>query len=61
MGLTYSRVVRAKPAAVSACHHPPGAATRLMPSWQLVRVVREVPPVRGGQAVLAPSRECEQG
>ena len=53
MGLTYSRVVRAEPAVVSAWHSPPGAITRLMPPWQLVRVARGVPPVRDGQAVLA--------
>ena len=54
MGLTYSSVVRAAPAGVFASHSRPGAITRLMPPWQPVRVVREAPSVRAGQAVLAP-------
>jgi ligand-binding SRPBCC domain-containing protein len=52
MGLTYSSVVRAEPGEVSAWHSRPGATTRLMPPWQPVRVVREAPSVRDGQAVL---------
>jgi ligand-binding SRPBCC domain-containing protein len=52
MGLTYSRVVRAEPGEVFAWHSRPGAITRLMPPWQPVRVVREAPSVRDGQAVL---------
>jgi ligand-binding SRPBCC domain-containing protein len=52
MGLTYSRVVRAEPGEVFARHSRPGAITRLMPPWQPVRVVREAPSVRDGQAVL---------
>ena len=54
MGLTYSSVVRAAPAGVFASHSRPGAITRLIPPWQSVRVVREAPSVRDGQAVLAP-------
>ena len=53
MGLTYSRAVRVEPAVVSAWHPQPGAITRPMPSWQLVRVALEVPPARGGQTVFA--------
>ena len=52
MGLTYSSVVRAEPDEVFAWHSRPGAITRLMPPWQLVRVAREAPSVRDGQAVL---------
>ena len=53
MGLTYSSVVRAKPEEVFAWHSRPGAITRLVPPWQPVRVAREAPSVRDGQAVLA--------
>jgi uncharacterized protein len=53
MGLTYSSVVYAEPDEVFAWHSRPGAITRLMPPWQPVRVAREAPPVRDGQAVLA--------
>ena len=53
MGLTYSSVLRAAPDDVFAWHSRPGAITRLMPPWQPVRVVREAPSVRDGQAVLA--------
>ena len=53
MGLTYSSVVRAEPDEVFAWHSRPGAITRLMPPWQPVRVAREAPSVRDGQAVLA--------
>ena len=52
MGLTYSSVVRADPEEVFAWHSRPGAITRLMPPWQPVRVLREAPSVRDGQAVL---------
>jgi hypothetical protein len=52
MGLTYSSVVRAEPEEVFAWHSRAGAITRLMPPWQPVRVAREAPSVRGGQAVL---------
>jgi ligand-binding SRPBCC domain-containing protein len=52
MGLTYSSVVRAEPEEVFAWHSRPGAVTRLMPPWQPVRVAREAPSVRDGQAVL---------
>jgi uncharacterized protein (TIGR01777 family) len=52
MGLTYSSVVRAEPDVVFAWHSRPGAITRLMPPWQPVRVAREAPSVRDGQAVL---------
>ena len=52
MGLTYSSVVRAEPGEVFAWHSRPGAITRLMPPWQPVRVAREAPSVRDGQAVL---------
>jgi uncharacterized protein (TIGR01777 family) len=53
MGLTYSSVVPAAPDEVFGWHSRPGAMTRLMPPWQPVRVVREAPSVRDGQAVLA--------
>jgi len=53
MGLTYSSVVSADAGEVFAWHTRPGAITRLMPPWQPVRVVREAPSVRDGQAVLA--------
>jgi len=53
MGLTYSSVVHADPDEVFAWHSRPGAITRLMPPWQPVRVAREAPSVRDGQAVLA--------
>src|SRR6202034_2160339 len=53
MGLTYSSVVGANPDEVFAWHSRPGAITRLMPPWQRVRVAREAPSVRDGQAVLA--------
>jgi len=53
MGLTYSSVVSAEPDEVFAWHSRPGAVTRLMPPWQPVRVAREAPSVRDGQAVLA--------
>ena len=53
MGLTYSSVVLAEPEEVFAWHSRPGAITRLMPPWQPVRVAREAPSVRDGQAVLA--------
>ena len=53
MGLMYSSVVRAEPDEVFAWHSRPGAITRLMPPWQPVRVAREAPSVRDGQAVLA--------
>lgn len=53
MGLTYSSVVLAEPDEVFAWHSRPGAITRLMPPWQPVRVAREAPSVRDGQAVLA--------
>jgi hypothetical protein len=53
MGLTYSSVVCAEPDEVFAWHSRPGAITRLMPPWQPVRVAREAPSVRDGQAVLA--------
>lgn len=53
MGLTYSSVVGADPDEVFAWHSRPGAITRLMPPWQPVRVARESPSVRDGQAVLA--------
>jgi uncharacterized protein (TIGR01777 family) len=53
MGLTYSSVVGADPDEVFAWHSRPGAITRLMPPWQPVRVAREAPSVRDGQAVLA--------
>ena len=53
MGLTYSSVVRAEPDEVFAWHSRAGAITRLMPPWQPVRVAREAPSVRDGQAVLA--------
>ena len=53
MGLTYSSVVPAEPDEVFAWHSPPGAITRLMPPRQPVRVAREAPSVRDGQAVLA--------
>jgi hypothetical protein len=52
MGLTYSSVVHADPDEVFAWHSRPGAITRLMPPWQPVRVAREAPSVRDGQAVL---------
>jgi uncharacterized protein len=52
MGLTYSSVVRAEPDEVFAWHSRPGAITRLVPPWQPVRVAREAPSVRDGQAVL---------
>jgi uncharacterized protein len=53
MGLTYSSVVSTEPDEVFAWHSRPGAVTRLMPPWQPVRVAREAPSVRDGQAVLA--------
>ena len=53
MGLTYSSVVGAEPDEVFAWHSRAGAITRLMPPWQPVRVAREAPSVRDGQAVLA--------
>ena len=53
MGLTYSSVVCAEPDEVFAWHSRPGAITRLVPPWQPVRVAREAPSVRDGQAVLA--------
>jgi uncharacterized protein (TIGR01777 family) len=53
MGLTYSSVVPAEPDEVFAWHSRPGAITRLMPPWQPVRVAREAPSVRDGQAILA--------
>ena len=53
MGLTYSSVVHAEPDEVFAWHSRPGAITRLMPPWQPVRVAREAPSVRDGQAVFA--------
>ena len=53
MGLTYSSVVPAEPDEVFAWHSRPGAITRLLPPWQPVRVAREAPSVRDGQAVLA--------
>src|SRR5580704_7726428 len=53
MGLTYSSVVCAEPDEVFAWHSRPGAITRLMPPWQPVRVARESPSVRDGEAVLA--------
>jgi uncharacterized protein len=52
MGLTYSSVVSAEPDEVFAWHSRPGAITRLAPPWQPVRVAREAPSVRDGQAVL---------
>ena len=52
MGLTYSSVVPAEPDEVFAWHSRAGAITRLMPPWQPVRVARETPSVRDGQAVL---------
>jgi uncharacterized protein (TIGR01777 family) len=52
MGLTYSSVVHADQDEVFAWHSRPGAITRLMPPWQPVRVAREAPSVRDGQAVL---------
>jgi len=52
MGLTYSSVVPAEPHDVFAWHSRAGAITRLMPPWQPVRVAREAPSVRDGQAVL---------
>jgi len=52
MGLTYSSVVCAELDEVFAWHSRPGAITRLMPPWQPVRVAREAPSVRDGQAVL---------
>jgi hypothetical protein len=57
MGLTYSSVVRAEPAAVLAWHSRAGAITRLMPPWQPVRVVREAPSVRGGHPFGYPELE----
>ena len=51
MELTYSRVVCAEPDEVLAWHSRPGAITRLMPPWHPVRVAREAPSVRDGQAV----------
>ena len=53
MELTYSRVVCAEPDEVLAWHSRPGAITRLMPPWHPVRVAREAPSVRDGQAVHA--------
>jgi uncharacterized protein len=53
VGLTYSSVVREEPAEVFAWHSRPGAITRLMPPWQPVRVAREAPSIRDGEAVLA--------
>ena len=53
MGLTYSSVVCAEPEEVFAWHSRPGAIRRLMPPWQPVRVVREAPSIRDGEAVLA--------
>ncbi|HXZ74116.1 MAG TPA: TIGR01777 family oxidoreductase [Streptosporangiaceae bacterium] len=53
MGLTYSSVIDASQDEVFAWHRRPGAITRLLPPWQPVRVVREAPSVRDGQAVLA--------
>jgi uncharacterized protein len=53
MGLTYSSVVGAEPDEVFAWHSRPGAIMRLVPPWQPVRVAREAPSVRDGQAVLA--------
>jgi ligand-binding SRPBCC domain-containing protein len=50
MGLTLSSVIGASHANVFAWHRRPGAITRLLPPWQPVRVVREAPPVRDGQA-----------
>ena len=52
MGLTYSSVVCAEPDEAFAWHSRPGAITRLMPPWQPVRVAREAPSIRDGQAVL---------
>lgn len=52
MGLIYSSVVDSEPDEVFAWHSRPGAITRLMPPWQPVRVAREAPSVRDGQAVL---------
>ena len=52
MGLTYSSVVRAEPDEVFAWHTRTGAITRLMPPWHPVRVAREAPSVRDGQAIL---------
>jgi len=52
MGLTYSSVVRAEPGEVFAWHSRPGALTRLTAPWLPVRVEREAPSVRDGQAVL---------
>jgi len=53
MGLTYSSVIDARQDDVFAWHGRSGAITRLMPPWQPVRVVREAPSVRDGEAVLA--------
>jgi uncharacterized protein (TIGR01777 family) len=53
MGLTYSSVVPAELDEVFDWHSRPGAITRLMPPWQPVRVAREAPSVRDGQAVLS--------
>jgi uncharacterized protein len=52
MGLTYSSVVRAEPGEVFAWHSRAGALTRLTAPWLPVRVARETPSVRDGQAVL---------
>lgn len=52
MGLTYSSVVFAEPATVFDWHARPGAIQRLTPPWQPVRVEREAPSLRDGQAVL---------
>ena len=52
MGLTYSSVVLAEPGEVFAWHSRPGALTRLTAPWLPVRVAKEAPSVRDGQAVL---------
>lgn len=52
MSLTCSSVVNARIGEVFAWHARPGAIVRLMPPWQPVRVLREAPSVRDGQAVL---------
>lgn len=53
MGLTYSSVIDASIEEVFAWHRRPGAITRMLPPWLPVRLVREAPSVRDGEAVLA--------
>ena len=52
MGLVYSSVVTAELADVFDWHTRQGAASRLIPPWQPVRVLREAKSLRDGQAIF---------